>query len=179
MKTLLVVFLLSAAALAQRPTPFGQRGATPAPVPPAATPDRVPTWRCELPGGIYQVAIRAIISISSHEYVVDAVARVTEVNVDTNGSLTVRFYYLEPVVPAAAGGGVSQSALDRIQELSKEAGARTGLEAVWQKVTKNYPTTTHAKTIEYRLDSKDQVLQIFASADKAFRTGLSTTIKLP
>lgn len=180
MKIFLLLLCLTAAAFAQRPAnpPMAQRpGATPAP---GATPDpsRVAIWRCELPGGTYEVAIRSMISVSSHEYVVDTAARVTEVNVDTNGSMTVRFYFLEPMVPSAPGG-IGQSALDRMQELAKEAGTRTGVEAVWQKVMKNYPTTTHARTIEYRLDSKDQLAQIFASADKAFRLGQNTTIKLP
>ena len=60
-------------------------------------------WRCELPGGIYEVALRSIISVSSHEYIVDGAARVTEVNVDTNGSMVVRFYLLEPITPTSPG----------------------------------------------------------------------------
>lgn len=149
---------------------------------PAATPvidpARQPHWRCELPGGVYDVALRSIVSVSSHEYIVDAAARVTEVNVDTNGAMTVRFYFLEPLTTTAPLG-IGQSALDRIQELTKEATTRTGTDFVWQKVIKNYPATTHARTIEFRLESKDQLARLLASAEKAFRTGVDTAFKLP
>jgi hypothetical protein len=46
-------------------------------------------------------------------------------------------------------------------------------------VTKNYPTTTHAHTVEYRLESKAEISKLFDSADRAFRTGQGATIKLP
>ena len=58
-----------------------------------------PVWKCKLPGGVYEVAVNAMLAVSTHEYLVDGVARVTEVNVDTTGSLLARFYYLEPLTP--------------------------------------------------------------------------------
>ena len=51
-----------------------------------------------------------------------------------------------------------------------EAADRTGQDEVWKKVMKNYPTTTHSHTIEYRVDSQDDLNKIFASAEQAFRT---------
>ena len=70
-------------------------------------PGGLPVWRCELPGGIYEVALRSIVSVSTHEYIVDGAARVTEANVDTTGSMTVRFYFLEPITPTSPLGGTS------------------------------------------------------------------------
>ena len=159
----LFFFLALAAARAQTPTPTPE-------------PPRQPLWRCELPGGIYEVAVHAIISVSSHEYVVDGAARVTEVNVDTAGSMAVRFYYLEPITPNAPFG-IGQSTLDKISDLTKEAAGRTGQDEVWQKVVKSYPATTHARTIEYRLASRDQLTKVFNSAEKAFRLGQNMTVK--
>jgi len=135
-------------------------------------------WRCELPGGIYSVALRSIVSVSSHEYVVDAAARVTEVNIDTNGSMTARFYFMEPNT-LTSPLGLGQSTLDKVQELAKEAADRTGQSDLWRKVVKNYPTTTHAHTIEYRLDSKEQLKKLFESAETAFRLNRNTTLKIP
>lgn len=169
MKILALFFFLSAALVrAQTPTP------SPTPEPP-----RQPLWRCELPGGIYEVALRAILAVSSHEYIVDGAARVTEVNVDTNGSMAVRFYYLEPLTPTSPLGGMGQSAIDKMQDLAKEVAGRAGQDQIWQKVVKSYPTTTHARTIEYRLESSTQLDQLFKSVETAFRFGRNTTFKLP
>lgn len=183
---LCVAALLSSAAFGQATRPGASKpGASPASssapgTTPSATPDpsRQPLWRCDLPGGTYEVALRNIVSVSSHDYVVDNVARVTEVNVDTNGSMVVRFYYLEPVKPATPSG-IGQSALDRVQDLAKEAAGRVGVDQVWQKVAKNYPTTTHAHTIEYRLETKDQLTKLFTSVEQAWRLGQPALFKAP
>ena len=171
MKFALLIFLaLVAGVRAQTPSPAD----TPTPTPSA----RLPIWRCELPGGTYEVALRAIVSVSIHEYVVDGVARVNEVNVDTQGNMAARFYYLEPLT-AKSPLGVGQSTLDRISDLAKEAGQRVGADEVWRRVVKSYPTTTHAHTIEYRVESEDQLKQIFSSAQGAFESGKSAIFTPP
>jgi hypothetical protein len=171
MKFFLIIFVAFAVATrAQSPSPTE----SPAPTPTS----RLAIWRCELPGGTYEVALRAIVSVSVHEYVVDGVARVNEVNVDTQGNMAARFYYLEPTA-AKSPLGVGQSAIDRISDLAREAGQRVGAEEVWQRVVKSYPTTTHAHTIEYRVESEDQLKQIFTSAQGAFESGKSATYTPP
>lgn len=163
----LLLLLWGANASAQTPSPS-----------PAETPvPRLPYWRCELPGGTYEVSIRSIVSVSSHEYIVDGAARVNEVNVDTLGNMAVRFYYLEPTA-AKSPVGVGQSAIDRISDLTKEAGQRVGAEKVWERVVKTYPSTTHAHSIEYRVESEEQLKQIFSSAQGAFESGVTATFKL-
>jgi hypothetical protein len=170
MRHIIFALLLAAAPplLAQEPTP------TPSatPLPGAA----IPLWRCVLPGGTYEVALRSIVSVSEHEYLVDGVARVTEVNVDTVGNMAVRFYYLEPMTPNSPVG-LGQTAINKAQEIAQNLAERTGQEEVWQKVVKNYPTTTHAHTIEYRLDSKDALDKLFKSADEAFRKNRTGAFK--
>jgi hypothetical protein len=167
----IVTFLLFAPVLA-----FCQAATNNSPTP-SPSPSRIPMWRADLPGGTYEVAIRSIISISTHEYVVDGVARVTELNIETPGSVEVRFYYLEPIV-SSSPIGIGQSTMDRIQELATEANGRVnpGDEPPWEKVVKSYPTTTHAHTVEYRLDSKADVQSLFNSVDQAFRTNVNTEI---
>ena len=173
MKPLLVLLLaLATPVLAQLPaTPAP--GATPSP---SGTNTNRPLFRCTLPGGVYEVAIGAIVAVTSHEYVVDGIARVTEVNIDTAGSLLARFYYIEPNTPAAPGG-IGSATIEKAQSLLQEASDRSGQDA-WKKVVKNYPTTTHSRTVEYRLASKEQLNKIFASAEEAFRLGKNTMMKV-
>ncbi|MEO5719688.1 MAG: hypothetical protein ABIR29_14105 [Chthoniobacterales bacterium] len=170
MKRLLFLLFILASATARAQTPSPSPSATPVP--------RLPYWRCELPGGTYEVAIRSIVSVSSHQYIVDGAARVNEVNVDTAGNMAVRFYYIEPTA-AKSPLGVGQSAVDRVSELAKEAGQRVGADQVWERVVKTYPTTTHAHSIEYRVESEEQLKQIFSSAQEAFESGVTATFKLP
>jgi hypothetical protein len=147
---------------------------------PAPTPDqsRFPMWRADLPGGTYEVAVHSIISVSTHEFVVDGLARVTEMNIDTPGNMAARFYYIEPVVPTSPVG-IGQSTIDKVQDMAKEAMGRVSPgQPVWEKVVKNYPSTTHAHTIEYRLDSMDQLKQLFNSAEQAFRLNQNTRITI-
>ena len=164
------VFLaaLSGSALSQSPSP-------------SPTPDptgRVPLWICVTPGGTYEVALRYMVSVSSSEYIVDGVARVNEVNIDTAGNMAVRFYYIEPMTPNSPIG-LGQSVINKAQEAAEAAASRTGQDETWKKVVKNYPTTTHSHTIEYRVDSKDDLDKIFVSADQAFRTARATTYVVP
>jgi len=108
-----------------------------------------------------------MLGVSSHEYVVDGVARVTEVNVDTTGQFAVRFYAIEPVANSGPGG-LGAGSVEKVQSLLTEAAERTGQDA-WKKVVKSYPTTTHQRTVEYRVAGKDSLNKIFTSASKCLR----------
>ena len=157
---------------------FGQR-ATPAATPtqtPASTSRPDALWRCELPGGVYLVALRSIVSISSHEYAVDGMARVTEVNVATASTVEARFYFLEPMSSnsASAPAATLEKLQQRVEELSA---SHPEIEAVWQKVVKNYPTTTHAHTVEYRLNSKSDLQSLYASLEQSWTTGKGVNFK--
>ncbi len=105
-------------------------------------------------------------------------ARVNEVNVDTQGNMAVRFYFIEPTA-AKSPVGVGRSTIDRISDLAKEAGQRAGADHIWEREVKTYPTTTHAHSIEYRVESEEQLKQIFSSAQRAFESGATATFKLP
>ena len=155
---LLVLALLSLTLFAQTPTEPPTTNATAA---------KILLFRAKLPGGTYEVAVGAIVAVTSHEYLVDGVARVTEVNIDTTGSLLARFYFLEPAAPNAPGG-IGAATIDKAQELLKQAAEKTGQDA-WKKVVKNYPTTTHARTVEYRMVEKADLNKLYEAAEEAFR----------
>jgi hypothetical protein len=148
--------------------------------PAAATPapnTNIAMWRANLPGGSYSVALRSIVSVSTHEYIVDGAARVTEANIDTVGAALVRFYYIEPnTVSAPAGFGAAT--VEKAQQLLQEGAERSGQAGdAWKKVMKSYPTTTHTRTIEFRLPTKEAVQKIFESAEGAFRLQKNTVFK--
>jgi hypothetical protein len=140
-------------------------------------PARAAFWRCELPGGAYTVNLTAVASVSVHEYVVSGAARVTELTVATNSAVVARFYYLEPMV-AKSPIGFGQSLIDRAQEKLQGGAVRTETEEVWKKVIMDYPATTHAHTVEYRLDSVDQVKKLQKSLEDAWRMNKETLFKI-
>lgn len=155
----------------------GLQAQTPAASPAPNNNSRLPLWTVKLPGGQVLVALNAIQFISSHEYVVDGGARVVEVNIDTNGPLVTRFYYVGPPdVKSPLGAG--QSVIDQVLEKAQTITERTGTDAVWQKVVKNYPTTTHAHTVEFRLETEEELQQLFDSLSRAWRTGRPANFSL-
>lgn len=112
------------------------------------------------PGGTYFVRLSTICSVSMHEYIVDGAATVTELTIATTSSEVARFYYLEPVT-LQSPVGVGQSLIDKAQEKVDEGLQRTGQAGLWHKAVKNYPMTTHAHTIEYRIEKKEQLKTMY------------------
>jgi hypothetical protein len=168
---LLITLLAAPALLAQQPAANPAAGqATPSPT------TAIPMWRATLPGGTYSVALRSIVSVSTHEYVVDGAARVTEVNIDTTGAALARFYFIEPnTISAPAGFGAAT--VEKAQQLLQEGVQRSGQEDAWKKVVKSYPTTTHTRTVEFRFGSKETLSKLFDSAESAFRLQRNTVFK--
>jgi len=136
-------------------------------------------WECYMPTGTYMVNTVHIVSISTHEYVLNAAARVTELTIGTSSHVTARFYYLEPLVSTGSGPTARVSELlDRVQEKAGAVADRLGQEQIWKKVVKDYPTTTHAHTVEYRVDTKEHIDQIFQSVVTAWRTGSNSILRI-
>jgi hypothetical protein len=136
-------------------------------------------WECYTPAGVYMVNTVQIVSISTHEYILNAAARVTELTIGTTSEVVARFYYIEPLVatdtgPAARAGAI----LERVQGKAEAVADRLGQEHIWKKVNKDYPATTHARTVEYRVDTKEHIEMIFRSAVTAWRTGSNTIIRV-
>lgn len=127
-------------------------------------------WQTELPGGAYVVALDRICAVGKHEYIVDGGFVVTEVTIDTSGAVVARFYYGEPFrpdAPTATGQAVNK----RVQEVVDTVREKTGISQADRLVVKNYPATTHAKTVEFRLNRKENLEALFQSVNKAWMTG--------
>ncbi|MCX7869011.1 MAG: hypothetical protein N2322_03575 [Terrimicrobiaceae bacterium] len=144
---------------------------------PAPAPQRSWFWRAKLPGGEYIVRLDAIRSLSMHEYLVEGVARVTEVNIAADASALARFYFLEPAVPQAPGG-VGQSAINFLDEKAREAVTRAGAGDALSRVIKSYPAATHAHTIEYRLGTREQLEKLYRDIERAWTTGRGGAFEL-
>ncbi len=129
-----------------------------------------------MPPGSYLVALRSIASISTHEYIVDGAARVTEFTIATNSSVEARFYYLEPLSTLAGAANPAANALALAQQHLADVASQAGAEPVWMKVVKNYPTTTHAHTVEYRLTTKENLEQLYQNLSQAWTTGKGANI---
>jgi hypothetical protein len=138
--------------------------------------NRTGFWDCTVPGGNFTIALGKIASVSIHEFNLTG-GRVTEVNVDTEGSVCARFYFMEPV---RAGGAFSATEVvkERLTDLAENAAERTGTDKVWKKVQKDYPIATHAHTVEYRLQSRDDLAAIHASVKGAWMTGRGRSIRI-
>ena len=91
----------------------------------------------------------AITSISKHSYVLDGTLLVTEATVDTTGTALARFYYIEPITKDTTFNALARIQ-KRAEELRNRGQSRTGTKAD-EMAQKSYPTTTHARTIEFRI----------------------------
>lgn len=119
--------------------------------------------------------VQSVNSISIQEYKTSAF-RVTEMVVDMADSpLQLRIYYTElidfkkvaeetvkrvggAVVPAGVVLPISPPGLD---EAANKAQAVVGAEVKKSEVVKEYPVTTHARTIEFKVEDKETLLQLY------------------
>jgi len=171
MKTLLSLLLVAIAPLA-----FGQ----------AANPNTAPAadkdapysdsldpnkrfWSASLPGGSYMVALDRIASVSKHEYLLDGNLIITEVNIDTVGNTMLRIYQITPAAEYSNLQG-AKKVVERGKELLDRVGQRTGTDPN-SMVHKTYPVTTHARTIEFRVENLDTLDALLASVSKAWIDG--------
>ena len=137
-------------------------------------------WVGTFPHGQYMIGLGSIITISKHVYVLDSAAVVSEVNIDTAGAGFVRFYYVEPITE----GNNSRSAnvvSDRIAELTDRAAKRIGGNVNHltkdNMVFKQYPTTSHAKTIEFRVSDASYLDALYNSVTTAWRKGVGRSFQ--
>lgn len=123
-------------------------------------------WEANLEGGNYMVALSRITSVSRHKYVLDGAVIVDEVTIDTTGEALARFYFISPVTVGGTGAAAAE-AVEKATALLDGAVRRGGTD-VQDMVMKKYPLTTHAKTIEYRLLSEQQLGALYQSAKTAW-----------
>lgn len=130
-------------------------------------------WQGKFKGGNYIVRCNSIIALSKHEYISDGVARVVEINLTLNSAQIVRFYFLEPYKPDSGSStlGAGTQALERAKGLFEQAAGRVSPDLTTPKVVKNYPTSTHAHTIEFVLKDEARLNTLYGSLERSFRTG--------
>lgn len=133
-------------------------------------------WDAILPGGNFTISLGKICSVAVHEYNTTG-GRVTEVNVDTDGSVCARFYYMEPLKAGGAFSG-TQVIKDRLTDVAETVADRTGTDKVWKQVQKDYPIATHAHTVEFRLQDRSNLFAIHTSVKSAWMSGRGRTIKI-
>lgn len=133
-------------------------------------------WQASLPGGHYMVALDRISNISMHEYVLDGNLVVNEVTVDTTGRAIARFYYIEPLSDSMNRSEVTR-VVDKGRELIDRAAQRVGTDA-HNMAQKNYPTTTHAGMVEYRILDLRDLDALYGSLRKAWESGKGRTLTI-
>jgi len=131
-------------------------------------------WQATLAGGEYAVSTDKITSVSRHSYLLDGALIVDEVTVDTIGQALARFYFITPVGAQGTAGGTAGAAMERGKGMLDSVGQRAGAD-LENMVIKKYPVTTHAKTIEYRLSTQQELTNLFESAKQAWQSGQGGT----
>ncbi|MGJ8722975.1 MAG: hypothetical protein ACSHYB_00345 [Roseibacillus sp.] len=126
-------------------------------------------WQLALPDGHFMVALDRIASISRSSYVLDGGLIVTEVTIDTVGNALCRIYQITPASENSKSSA-AQRATQRARELTGRAEELTGSN-ISSMVQKSYPTTTHAKTVEYRVQERSTLDALYGSLNKAWREG--------
>ena len=130
-------------------------------------------WQASLGGGSYMVALERISAISRHQYLLDGSVKVDEVTIDALGQSLVRIYFLSPVTDEMRGSSAGNAAsriVDRGRDLLDRNAGRTGVD-VNTMVVKKYPETTHARTIEFRVQSSQALDALYKSVRTAWENG--------
>ena len=133
-------------------------------------------WSATLPGGEYSVMLDKMSSVSIHEYVLDTQLLVTEMVIDTNGRAIARFDHVRPAV-GATGAGTVDRLVDRGNDLVDRAGQRANT-TVHNLPQKNYPATSHAGMIEYRVLNLNDLKALFKSAEGSWQSNQGKKITL-
>lgn len=111
--------------------------------------------------------------VAKQNYIVDGNIDVTEVTASMRSKTLLRFYFIKEIEGAAWQRLASDAA--RMDDLlSKQLGQVAVTPSMQSprnsKVVKNYPVTTHAQTVEYRLQKKEEVEELYTSLRNAFLT---------
>lgn len=167
---LVLACILASPSLLRAQDELGPEGEPPAGPPKAGEtsgPQRF--WQAHVGGGHFMVPLNRIVSLSRHKYVLDGTLIVDEVTVDSDGQALARFYHISPITDATSGISAA-GVINRGRELVDKAAQRAGTD-VQNMVVKKYPETTHARTIEFRVSSAQELSALYASVRSAWDSG--------
>lgn len=112
-----------------------------------------------------------VVSISMQEYVNEEVS-ISEIDIDAGASALIRIYCVNAVSDpvktfdknATRLPTITQRATEKVSSLAEQAKGNIPKQLLPKNmavVRKNYPTTTHAKTIEYALADEDSLNSLY------------------
>ncbi len=170
---ILALFTLSAEVQAQNepePPPADQKPTDDKKPEDVEQPNRF--WQAGVGGGHYMVALDRISAISRHKYLLDGGIMVDEVTVDALGQALVRFYFIAPLtdVLKSETGEVISKIVERGREAVERAADIVGTDA-HNMVIKKFPETTHAREIEFRVETAEELGAIYDSVRTAWESG--------
>ncbi len=114
------------------------------------------------------VKLEEITSVSTHIFLLDGKTPIHELVIDTKGSSTIRLY-------ARYDNTTGTNAEDLLERVKARAINRTGTPTT---VSKNFPDTTHARTIEYGLANSDQIEYLLQVITRAWVNNKGVKVKL-
>lgn len=141
-------------------------------IPPDDTENNVPIlWRCEFDDLSCMVSLSELECVTIQNYVVDGKIEVTETTAVMKTKTFIRFYFIENANMGGLIGERVKEGMDKAETITEKL-VQPSLTPTLQntkssKVIKNYPVTTHAQMIEYRLKDKQSVYRVYRSLDKA------------
>jgi hypothetical protein len=119
---------------------------------------------------------KSVSSVSLQEYIT-ASYRVLEINLVTTGNALLRIYYSRLLLPgeaqtatsdavaAATGKNINAQLPPSVQAMTEKM-AEMNDKFTSTTVVKEYPLATHARTIEYRLSSRQQLIALYEELEK-------------
>lgn len=131
-------------------------------------------WTATFQTGQYVVGLGHICSIAKQTYLLDNNLLIREVSIETPGSALARFYYIEPFINgenSETASHLKQRSGELADEAVKRAGSNTGGMDKDSLVIKQYPTTSHAKSIEFRISSAQELDALYNSVVTAWKVG--------
>lgn len=119
------------------------------------------------------VRLNTLTSVSKQRYLLNGTMNVWELVIDTTGNNTIRIYCIDAGDKAKS---VTESSFRKNvgAAISRNVGVLDGSECV----TKTYPESTHAHSVELRVKSLDTINKIQESLMKAMQTGRGETLNL-
>lgn len=129
--------------------------------------------RCPKVSPFVTIRLNTLTSVSKQRYLLNGTMNVWELVIDTTGNNTIRIYCIDAGEKAKSVAGSS---------LRKNVGAaisrNTGLLDGSECVTKAYPESTHAHSVEFRVKSLDTINKIQESLFKAMQSGYGESLCL-
>lgn len=136
-------------------------------------------WRCKIHSTNAEdvwsiIPFEEIQTIGKQNYIVDGKIEVNEVTIALKPKTYVKFYHLTsvPLLGGLVGdkaNEVADKAQDRIQKYIEQPSITPSLQSSNNdKVVKNYPVTTHAQFLEYRVTSLEYLDAIYNTLDIYF-----------